>query len=219
MHYLKFLQQLFDTGRVAIESSDLRSESAVAESESLLAEFELQWRNQLPGGVPRFDLAAASWAGQNFYRACQLLMNRNLNQQERQSGFPEPNFDLNKPDSHYSVDVVFRFLPDLWNFAKAIERTEPLSQRIADWCLQWPLSSVGTANLDTLSAVDVSAFANDRCLNQLYADRIIRHVDMTRVNDPQVLATIESSIGEHSELARRFQTELSKKTPLTEKSQ
>ncbi len=215
MPYLKFIQQLFDSGRVVIENSDLPNESAIIEGESLLRSFELQWRNQLPGKAPPFDAAIASWAGQNFYRACQLLMHRDLAEEEQQSGFQTEDFETDQPRSHYNVDLVFRFLPDLWNFAKALERTEPLSRRIANWCVQWPLSSVGTANLDEALIVDIDDFANDSCLMQLYVDRIIRHVDMSRVDHELVRTSIESSIGEHPELAHRFRIELSKKTAST----
>ena len=211
MHYLNFLRQLFESGRVVIESAEFASQSAISASESLLADFEHQWRTQLAGDAPTFDVEVATWAGQNFYRACQLLMHRNLAEEDALIGFPEFGFATGTPRSHYNVDLVFRFLPDLWKFAKALERTDPLSRRISDWCLQWPLSSVGTANLDDELAVDIGGFANDPSLAQLYVDRIIRHTDLTRVDHEQVRKAIESSIGEHPELARLFRTELSRK--------
>lgn len=207
MYYLKFLRQLFESGRVVIESSKLASKSAISESESLLEDFERQWRTQLASDAPTLDVAAASWAGQNFYRACQLLMHRSLTESDALIGFPKAAFETDIPRTHYNVDLVFRFLPDLGKFAKALDRTDPLSRRISDWCVQWPLSSVGTANLDDKLVVDIGGFANDPSLLQLYVDRIIRHIDLTRVDHEQVRKSIESSIGEHPELARRFRTE------------
>lgn len=211
MHYLHFLRQLLESGRVVIESSELASKSAISESESWLADFENQWRTQIAGEAPSFDVNIASWAGQNFYRACQLLMYRNLPEEDRSVGFPKAEFETGIPRSHYNVDVVFRFLPDLCKFAKAIERSDPLSQRIADWCVQWPLSSIGVANLDEMPIVDIEGFVENPSLMQLYVDRIIRHVDLTRADHERVRKAIESSIGEHPELASRFRTELSKK--------
>lgn len=212
MHYLHFLRQLLESGRVVIESSELASESAISESESWLAEFERQWRTQIAGNAPDFDVQIASWAGQNFYRACQLLMHRSLPEEAQSIGFSKANFKTGMPHSHYNVDLVFRFLPDLWNFAKAIDRSDPLSQRIAQWCVQWPLSSVGTANLGDISVVDIGGFVENPSLIQLYVDRIIRHVDLTRADDKRVRKAIETSIGECPKLASRLRTELSKKT-------
>ena len=92
MHYLNFLRQLFESGRVVIESAEFASQSAISASESLLADFEHQWRTQLAGDAPTFDVEVATWAGQNFYRACQLLMHRNLAEEDASIGFPEFRF-------------------------------------------------------------------------------------------------------------------------------
>ena len=198
-----------------IESADAPDHAAITEGESWLANFEGQWRTQLAGEAPTFDSGAASWASQSFYRACQRLMNHELNDETDHHKFPDLDFDTAVPRSHYSVDIVFRFLPDLLKFVKAREETDPLLVRIADWCSQWPLSSVGMANLDDAMDVDITGFAGDPTLMQLYADRIIRHVDLSRIDHPKVRTAVDASIGEHPELARRFRTELMKQQAST----
>lgn len=215
MHYLNFLRQLTESGRVVIESAEAPDLATITKGDSWLADFEHQWRTQLAGEAPSFDIAAASWAGQSFYRACQKLMDHDRNEETDHLGFPEPEFDKTAPRSHYSVDIVFRFLPDLLKFAKAREETDPLLIRISTWCSQWPLSSVSMANLDDAVDVDITGFADDPTLMQLYVDRIVRHVDLTRIDHPKVRAAVHASIGEHPELARRFRIEMTKKQAST----
>ena len=231
MHYLKFLNQLFETGRVAIESPDAPNEQSVEEGTAWLADFESQWRGGLAYDAPPFQPEVASWAGRSFYHACQMLVypledSNPGNQKSATNSFPAFNFSAStSPDAsaHYNVDLVFRFLPDLRNFVKAYNADgskDDLWTQISDWCIAWPLSSVGIANLDqkspvNIDAFNIDAFLTDDCLLQLYVDRIIERFDIRRAQDPRIARSVQESIGENPDLAKRFRTELLKKTTPT----
>lgn len=208
MHYLKFIQQLFESGRVVIESPTPANDKAIKASVEWLADFESQWRENLSGSPPAFDPEIASWAGVNFYRACQLLMHRDIADSANDPGFPKQSFSPTNVSSHYNVDLVFRFLPDLRRFAKGLEPTEVVVQRIAAWCVQWPLSSVGVANLDEETSVAIEGFVDDPSLLQLYVDRIVRRVDLSRLDDPRVAGAVRNSIGDSPDLAKPFRMAL-----------
>ena len=55
-------------------------------------------------------------------------------------------------DVHYSVDLVFRFLPDLLKFARSSSDQDPLLEYIVRWLHEWPLSCVQRLTLAQLPA-------------------------------------------------------------------
>jgi hypothetical protein len=66
----------------------------------------------------------------------------------------------------------------------------------------WPLSSVGIADLGPLDDDAVAVIAGDEGLRRLYVDRILRHDDAKRVEDPRIARAVAAAVGEHREFAR-----------------
>jgi hypothetical protein len=66
----------------------------------------------------------------------------------------------------------------------------------------WPLSSVGIADLGPLDDDAVAVIAGDEGLRRLYVDRILRHDDAVRVQDPRIARAVAAAVGEHREFAR-----------------
>ena len=155
MSYPKFLEQLLETGTVSIETPDRPSEHEVEDGVKILQQFETVWRLEWAAVAPRFDPNVASWAGQSLYRACQLLVFRDLPVEsplvsDWSEGSDESDrSDLagDKPTEHYNVDLTFRFLPQVWRFTQHEAENDPLTEIVRDWCFRWPLSSVGAVNL------------------------------------------------------------------------
>jgi hypothetical protein len=99
---------------------------------------------------------------------------------------------------HYSVDVVFRLLPDLWGLARAVSERDPLMNHLRTLATAWPLSSVGVPNV---VECDVSVIRGHASLLRMYADRVIAWQDVSRLDDPRVRATIREAIGHFDTLA------------------
>jgi hypothetical protein len=87
------------------------------------------------------------------------------------------------PAVHYSVDLSFRFLPDLVRHARAASERDALVGRLMDWANRWPLSCVGFAGA---AAGSIDGFAGHPCLLRMYVDRIIAGHDVSRLTDQRV---------------------------------
>ena len=112
------------------------------------------YRKQLPEGVPTVALDVAAWALEQFFRASQLLVFRELGDEFIQLGLrdlplvsdlhpAEPIFDSSV---HYSVDLSFRFLPDLRRLVSAASGNGALLEQIDRWIDWWPLSGASSAS-------------------------------------------------------------------------
>jgi hypothetical protein len=106
------------------------------------------------------------------------------------------------PAVHYSVDLTFRFLPDLTKQVRAVASDDPLAVELLRWAEHWPLSSVGVDGLDT-QAVDAAlpAIVADDCLLRLYVDRVIDRRDHARLHHPAVRQAVAAALGVHDDLA------------------
>lgn len=197
MHYVKFLQSLVETGKVVIKTVDPPDSSEVSAGVDWLIDFEQSWKSTLPLNPPTLLAPSCSWAGQAFYRACQLLMYRELSAKEVSQSLaaacPGNNSD---PAVHYSVDLIFRFLPDLLKFSRHLSEQDPLSTTIAQWCVHWPLSSVGATNLSDAQHLQMKqhlGFLTDPCLRQLFADRIIARKSWKHIVNSDIATAVRSS--------------------------
>src|SRR5262249_8722193 len=119
------------------------------------------------------------------------------------------------PSIVYSVDLTYRFLPDVLRLARAASPNDPLVEILRGWGRDWPLSSVGIANLNQL---DPTSFISDRCLRQLYVDRILREDDVSRLDDPKTRQAVLAAIGKHSKLSPKLVAHLADIVPGENKS-
>lgn len=144
---LAFLQSLFESGNVTLE--DTRSDyDPEADVHQLLSEYERLSRSQLPGGLPPFSPAAAHNAARVFHSLCLAV----IDSQTDASGLEQQILELadrfsKDAEAHYSVDLVFRYLPQLAERASRISPSDPLRELILLAGGFWPLSSVGMSNL------------------------------------------------------------------------
>jgi len=193
-----FLESLFTEGRVRVARPADVSEKELCELDQRLATFEAQYREELPGVPPPLVPEAARWGALMFFRACQFVAFRDLGAAEidRTLGGACPGDDL--PAVHYSVDLTFRYLPDLARLARNASQGDPLLAALARWADQWPLSSVGIAGARHAA---VEAIAGHPCLLRLYVDRVISRRDTSRLADCRVRDGVREALGAFPELA------------------
>ena len=208
MGYASFLSDLLETGRVRVPApAELREEELRAGDEVLRA-FEAAYRLELPGTPPAFDPAAARWAALRFFRACQFAAFRDVPAEAvaeaLSGGGPEP-----LPSAHYSVDLVLRLLPDLVRFARSAAEKDPLVEHLLRLGREWPLSSVGLAEV---GPVGLGAVADHPALLALYVDRVIATRDVSRLADARVRDGVRRALGLHTELAPQLAAALAQET-------
>lgn len=144
--------------------------------------------------APGFDPGAALWAAQYLYRAVQFILLRDQNEETialHLQAFTEEQ----SAEAVYSVDLVFRYLPDLFKLAKGLAPGDPLVNHLKQEGARWPFSSVGIEiPQDTNDAVILSHAS----LRYEYADRIIRLQDRARLNKPELAELAKEALGEHA---------------------
>ncbi len=193
-----FVSELLEHGHVRVAADDDPDGDERERVAERLTAFDRGYRLDLPYAPPPLAKPAALWAATMLHRACQLLVFRDLPVEAVESGLAEPCPMPANPATPYSVDLTFRFLPDLVKIARLASREDPLVERLLEWCRDWPLSSVG---IEGVGPVNVDGFAGDRCLLGMYVDRIIARRDKSRLDDERVREAVGAAIGAFDELA------------------
>src|SRR5579863_7082797 len=141
--FVSAIEGLLDRGRLVLQTYETPSPGDLRAAERALIDFERRYRLEIPGEPPPLVTAAAVWGAEMFFRACQCLVFRQIDEAGVNELLHRPFREEQNASAHYSVDLTFRFLPDLCQRAKAASRDDPLVERLADWANAWPLSSVG----------------------------------------------------------------------------
>ncbi|BBO34351.1 hypothetical protein [Lacipirellula parvula] len=204
MNLCEFLQDLFEGRRTRAAAPYDLSESELQETREFLANFEEAYRLNLPDAPPRFDVEAALWATTHYYKACQYALFRDYGPDFAFTPANQAIAALNSPEAHYSVDLAFRFLPDLLSFCRSAT-DDPLRQELLEWARQWPLSSVGIIEAPE---VDIAPLLGSASLMQMYADRAIESGDVRAMQSVQGAQAIEESLGLYQELAPELMRQL-----------
>jgi hypothetical protein len=174
------LQQLLETGRIEVPHPLTASELDDDRAWPILQEFEQEYRQTIAHRPPPLDRGTSLWAAGQFLRACQFAVYRELGPELINTGLEKrPPGAADTAAVHYSVDLTFRFLPDLYRFVKAAATLDPLLDRMEEWAGDWPLSSVGIAGIQPGRDALVVILA-EPCLMMMYMDRIELRGDDSR---------------------------------------
>lgn len=211
----EFLNGLLHEGRVRVDpipdpgvGTLVNTPEELDEAAGLLETFEREYRVELAHVPPPWTRAASLWAAQSLWHASRLLISRDAGPQLVRSALAEPCPEAASPPVVYSVDLSFRFLPDLMRLARAASPDDPLVPIVDAWARHWPLSSVGMGALEITGSLD---WLDDPCLRQLYVDRILAEQDESRLADPRTLEAVRESVGRHFHLVPRLAARLAAK--------
>lgn len=197
--FSQFLIALLSGERVLVPGLAEIGANELAEAASRLTEFERIYRTAMPGTAPVFVVEVAVWGAQKFYRACQCLVFREISAEAIEAELdPTCPIPAAPASVAYSVDLTWRFLPDLLKLTGGIAADDPLVSWLRRWAVAWPLSSVG---ITAVGDVEVSGLMGDDCLRRVYVDRIISRQDVPRLNEPSVRNAVREAIGAFPELA------------------
>lgn len=197
-----FFVALFENGNVhCAPPTDSIGDAERAALSSLLVAREHVYRAGFPGRPPPFSLEVAVWAAISFYRACQAATYRDLDEPALHALLDVPPPTLEPVSRHYSVDLIFQFLTDLYRMAWRTAPGDPLVGILGGWANQWPLSSVGIEGAEPASLDGIVEHAG---LLQSYVDRIVLRRDVSRLTDPRVQAAVRRSILLHRNLFPEF---------------
>ncbi len=193
------MEQLFVDGTVRVSGAAQASHEEIEAAVDWVLEVEPQMREHGPLTPPEVDRSALRGAIRHFHGAAQLAVFRQLGPEEVAKRLGDDFVGEGDAASvAYSVDLVFRFLPDLVRIVKGMNPDDPLLAQLRKWGERWPLSSVGTPGL-TVSGLE-PLLAN-RCLSMMYVDRIVEADAVDRLHDPRVQDLVRGVIGAYPELS------------------
>ena len=191
-----FLDDLLSTGTVTLAGQPTPFEPAdrAAAENSLRARYA-EDALELPHVAPAFDAPAALWAAEYLYRTIQLTLLRELDETvvaQCLADFP----DEATPAAIYSIDLTFRYLPDLLRLAKGLAPGDALVAHLLATARKWPFSFVATPP-DAAAAEEAPVLAHP-ALRQAYIDRIIGARDRARAAQPQLAPLVRAALGGHA---------------------
>lgn len=197
----EFLNDLFNEGRVQLSRPTEISHAELQEADKVIVAFEQNYRRELPAIPPLLCLPASRWAATVFYRACQFAVFRDVGQEIISQTMAVPCPEGDPPAIHYSVDLTFRFLPDLFKLAKSASLDDPLLMQLMRLAVRWPLSSVGISGIDK---IETYSWEKHPALLTLYVDRVIARSDVSRLSNPTVREAIQRALGVFPDLAPKM---------------
>jgi hypothetical protein len=192
----QFLERLFEDGRVMVSAPEPVPADELAEADGTLATLEAVYRRDLPGEPPPLSPPAARWAAVALFHACQFVACRNADEGMIAAALGSPVPAAETASLHYSVDLTFRFLPDLMRLARSDAENDPLLGYLRQWTADCPLSSVG---LPDVTPKSIEPVVNHPCLLGIYRDRILARKDRSRLGDPRVDQCVQQAVREGEE--------------------
>lgn len=201
MSITTFLSSIFEGDPAIVPPGSAPIHEEHASAIDVIKSIDFAARMELAATAPPLSIPAALWASERLYRACQFLVYREIEADVVRADCAISCPVAPSPSVCYSVDLVFRHLPDLFAMARGIARDDPLVEGLLEMARAWPLSSVGMADV---SKADTRAFIEDVSLRRLYADRIIARNDLSRLEDPAARQSVREAIGAFPSLAPRI---------------
>jgi hypothetical protein len=195
MQLSNFIEELIQKGIVTVAAEVIPFEPQdVRNTETALLQYHANDSLNMPGTAPAFDAAAALWAANYLYRAIQLTMLRNLDE-DAVRGLLTPFQGQVTSEAVYSADLSLRYLPALLDLAKGLSPNDVLVVLLKQTAKDWPYSSVG---MELADDIDINAIMNDSSLKYSYIDRIIEARDNNRCKGSQVNELVAEALGHHA---------------------
>src|SRR5262245_54050535 len=120
-----FLRDLEENGRVKVAPPDSAAGKDVDAIAEVLRDFDRHARLEMAFEAPAYLEAPALWAASKLYRACQLFVFREPDNMTQQA-LADPCRERLSASVAYSVDLSFRFLPDVITLARAASGVDAL---------------------------------------------------------------------------------------------
>jgi hypothetical protein len=191
-----FIETLMRDGQAVVSPKAL--DQPPADIAPRLAELDSLARTEAALDLPELSMPACIWAATLFYQLCQFVTCRDISEEVIRAACKASCPAQREPATDWSVDLLFRHLPRLFDTARHLSNGDPLVEEIRRLGREWPLSSVGLPGIDQ---TNLESFIGHSGLKRIYVDRIIATEDLGRLGDARVDAQIRADLGARTELA------------------
>lgn len=130
---------------------------------------------EFPLQTPLFNEEAALWSAEFVYLTAQFILYRKDHDEKLDDLFPKLERGVDA-GSVLSVDLCFRFIPDMLLELKHINTEDPVIKILENQLQKWHYSGI-KYSLD-VDALDLDWIFPNRCIRQLYLDRIVAHKNL-----------------------------------------
>jgi hypothetical protein len=160
--------------------------------ELLQAEYENECL-EYPYNPPVFDAPAALWGAKTIFLSAQLILHRETAEHELQNILPAYAGAI-AAGAILSADVCLRFLPQVLYQLLRINPDDALRPILEQHLQTWHYSAIGCPlQKNTLRFDEILA---DKCLLQLYTDRVIDKKDKLLAQLPGIQKSVAASMGD-----------------------
>src|SRR5581483_8553134 len=140
----EFLRSLFADGKAVLRDPSAGASRQDQEAAAVLENAYASYRLGVAGPPLRFDAATALAAADLVQHACWFLVSHQQPDAELERILKMPG-PPRTPEQHLSADLVLRYLPQVYQRARALNPADRLTGLLADVLRQWPLSGVLSA--------------------------------------------------------------------------
>lgn len=143
----------------------------------------------------QFRPDSALWAAEFVYLAAQLILYRKDQNKDLKNLFPELELDIS-PETMLSVDMCFRYLPDMITQLKLIDTEDPLLDILEMELTKWHYSGINS-NLD-IDKLNFDVIFTNKRLQQLYLNRIVDFRNEKLAYHIQIVPLLKENFGIYS---------------------
>ena len=192
-YFLQTLQHLRQHEEVLLYNNLLHATAQQQQEAAVYLAEEYQRESiNYPFGAPAFNPPAALWAARTVYTASQLMLYREQGVAELEGLLPEYDKTIDAA-AVLSADLLLRFLPSIISQLNALNPDDKLIRLLLFHLTRWHYSGVPWP----LPVHDLrfEAVVCDKCLYQLYIDRVIENKRLPLAQHPLLTGGVHASLG------------------------
>lgn len=192
-----FLKDLWEEGKVLVKHEFVQefSEEEKVKTIVLLRKYYEQDALNQAFIVPEFSESAVWWSLQYFFYVVQFTCIRSFTEEQVLEILKDFQGE-DTVETIYSVDLIFRQLPNILDLAKGLAPDDVLVKCIHQQIEKWCLSSVG---ISSKNHIHESLILGNKALTTLYVDRIIDKKDKKRLENPLIQEQVFIALGDYKE--------------------
>lgn len=189
-----FFTNLLNKGSATIENTLINFDADdIFKLKIVLENYYHEDKLEMPYKAPEFNIDACLWSAKYLYCATHLVILRELDNTKIEEFLQDFNGKITA-DVIYSVDLCFRYLPQVFNFAKNLSPEDFLVKKLTKTAYDWGFSSFG---IELEPPFDSKEILKNKSLTYAYIDRILENKDKKRIDTNEISNLLKEATGNY----------------------